>query len=463
MNPVVALVGRPNVGKSTLFNRLTRSRDALVADQPGMTRDRKFGEGRLGDRPYIVVDTGGLSGAEEGIEALMATQVWLAVEQADVVVLLTDGREGLTPFDEEIAARLRGRGKPLVVAVNKAEGRPPELVEAEFHALGLGEPSAISAVHGDGLHAFADRLMELLPAAAQEPPPEAAQGVRIAIIGRPNAGKSTLLNRMLGEERVLASDMPGTTRDSIYVPLERDGAPYVLIDTAGVRRRRSVRETVEKFSVVKTLQAVKDAQVVVMVLDARAGISDQDASLLGFVLETGRALVLAVNKWDGLSKEQRDAVRRELELKLSFVDFAATRFISALHGTGVGELFGAVDQAYAAAMRELPTPRLTRLLEELVAKHAPPMVHGRRIKLRYAHQGGHNPPVIIIHGNQTAAVQDDYRRYLINGFRRHLRLEGTPVRIEFKSGENPYQGRTNRLTPRQARHRKRMVRHLKRR
>jgi len=461
MKPVIALVGRPNVGKSTLFNRLTRTRDALVADQPGLTRDRQFGEGRLGGREYIVVDTGGLSAEEVGLDSLMANQSWLAVQQADVVLFMVDAREGLTVGDQSIAERLRTAGKHVMVVVNKAEGMAPELVTAEFHALGLGDPYAISAAHGDGVRALADEVLESLPEEGAPEADEAEQGIKIAIVGRPNVGKSTLLNRILGEERVVAYDQPGTTRDAIHVPFERDGQRYTLIDTAGVRRRGRVKETVEKFSIIKTLKAIEDAHVVIMVLDAHEGISEQDAGLLGFVMDAGRALVIAVNKWDGLERDHRDRIRRELEVKLPFTDFAKMHFISALHGTGVGDLFGSVRRAYTSAMRKFSTPELTRLLESLVTAHQPPLVRGRRIKLRYAHQGGQNPPLIVIHGNQTERVPDAYRRYLMNAFRKHFRLQGTPVRIEFKTGKNPYEGRRNTLTPRQEAKRKRMLRHHK--
>ncbi len=460
MKPVLALVGRPNVGKSTLFNRLTKSRDALVADQPGLTRDRKYGEGKLGRRDYIVIDTGGLSGEMEGIDRQMARQSWLAVEEASAVLFLVDAKSGLTPADETIARRLRQSGKPVFLVVNKGEGLDPAVAAAEFHALGFGEPRVIAAVHGQGVKSLIEAV---LPAESPvEAEDEAAEeGIRIALVGRPNVGKSTLLNRILGEERVVVYDMPGTTRDSVFVPFERDGQRYLFIDTAGVRRRSRVKEAVEKFSIIKTLQAIDAAQVVIMVLDAREGIGEQDAHLLGYILDAGRAVVVAVNKWDHLSPEQRDKVRRELDRKLSFLDFARVHFISALHGTGVGELFDSVQRAYRSAMVQVPTPRLTRLLEDAVTAHPPPLVRGRRIKLRYAHQGGKNPPVIVIHGNQTDAVPDSYRRYLGNLFRKQLRLEGTPLRIEFRSGENPFAGRRNRLTRRQREKRRRLMRFVK--
>lgn len=462
MKPVIALVGRPNVGKSTLFNRLTRSRDALVADQPGMTRDRKYGEGRLGDHPYIVIDTGGLSGEEEGLDGLMAAQSWQAVQQADIVLFMTDARDGLTAMDENIAKRLRASGKQIVLVVNKIDGMNADVVLADFFALGLGEPQGIAAAHGRGVTALIEQTLADLP---EEPEPDLEDeqaGIKIAIVGRPNVGKSTLVNRMLGEERVVAFDLPGTTRDSIYLPFERDEQKYTLIDTAGVRRRSRVSEAVEKFSVIKALQAIEDAHVVIMVLDAQEGITEQDASLLGFVMDTGKALVIAVNKWDGLSRDQRDKVKHEIDYKLPFLNFAHKQFISALHGTGVGDLFGQVQKAYRSAMADFSTPMLTRLLEDLVQTHQPPLVKGRRIKLRYAHQGGKNPPLIIIHGNQTEAVPDSYRRYLINAFVKYLKLQGTPVRIEFKTGENPYKGKKNVLTERQIKRKRRIMQHVKR-
>ncbi len=457
MKPVIALVGRPNVGKSTLFNRLTKTRDALVADQPGLTRDRKFGEGRLGKHPYIVVDTGGLTGETEGVEELMEEQSWLAVEQADSVLFLVDARHGLTPEDQYLAGRLRKTGKHLMLVVNKIDGLDADLVTAEFYHLGLGTPYGISSAHGRGVPALMQAVFDSMPLEdSDEELDVATKGVKIAIIGRPNVGKSTLVNRMLGEERVVAYDLPGTTRDSIYLPFERDGQDYTLIDTAGVRRRSRVNEAIEKFSVIKALKAIEDANVVIMLLDASEGVTDQDASLLGFVLDAGRALVLAVNKWDGLSHDQKDKVRRELEYKLPFLGFAKTHFISALHGSGVGDLYASVDRAYASATKDFSTPELTRLLEELVMAHQPPLVKGRRIKLRYAHQGGINPPIIVVHGNQTTSVPDAYRRYLINAFLKHLKLEGTPMRLEFKSGKNPFAGKKNKLTARQMQKRRRL-------
>jgi GTP-binding protein len=463
MLPVIALVGRPNVGKSTLFNRMTHSRDALVADFPGLTRDRKYGDGKAGDRPFIVIDTGGLSGEDADLSGLMAQQAWQAVEEADLVLFMVDARAGLNSLDEAVATALRRTGKPHILVANKTDGIDADSALADFHSLGLGDPVALSASHGRGM----SQLMQL--AMAKLPPAEVLadvdtvgdDSIRVAVAGRPNVGKSTLINRMLGEERVLAWDMPGTTRDSIFIPFERDGKHYTLIDTAGVRRRARVQEAVEKFSVIKTLQAIDAANVVILVLDAQLEISEQDASLAGYIAEKGRALILAVNKWDGLDEHSRDRIRDQLDRRLPFLDFAQTVFISARHGTGVGELFPLVQQAYAAAMRELSTPELTRILERAVQEHQPPLVHGRRIKLRYAHQGGRNPPVIVIHGNQTERVPRTYQRYLVNTFRSALQLRGTPVRVEFRTGSNPYQGRKNKLTPRQVKSKGRLMRHVK--
>lgn len=387
MLPVIALVGRPNVGKSTLFNLLTHSRDALVADVPGLTRDRQYGFGKLGPRPYVVVDTGGLDGTDEGIMGQMARQTFKAFEESHAAILLVDGRTGLNAADQAIVQQLRRAGRPLYVAVNKTEGMPADVVTGEFHALGLGQPHAIAAAHGSGVEALIETVLEQLPADTDHPP-EGDQRIHVAVIGRPNVGKSTLINRLLGEERLVTFDQPGTTRDSIYVPFERDGRAYTLIDTAGVRRRARVSDKLEKFSIVKTLQAIDRAQVVIVLLDASEGITEQDASLLGLALDRGRALVLAVNKWDGLDKDQRNNVRRLMDLKLSFLDFARVHFISALYGSGVGEVMDSVNRAHAAANREMSTPELTRLLESAVVQHQPPIVRGRRIRLRYAHQGG---------------------------------------------------------------------------
>ena len=464
MLPVIALVGRPNVGKSTLFNRLTRSRDALVADTPGLTRDRKYGDGKAGERPFIVIDTGGLTGEADDLEGMMAKQSWQAVEEADLVLFLVDGRDGLTAGDEVIAAALRRTGKPQLLVVNKTDGIDAGTAMADFFALGMGEPQPIAAAHGRGVTALINTAMALLPV-FPEVPAEAAddERIRVAVVGRPNVGKSTLINRILGEERVLAFDLPGTTRDSIFIPLERDGTAYTLIDTAGVRRRARVSEAIEKFSVIKTLQAIDAAHVVILVLDAQQEISEQDASLAGYIAEKGRALILAVNKWDGLDAHDRRRIVEQLERRLPFLDFATSRFISALHGSGVGGLFPDIEKAYASAMRELPTPALTAILEKIVQEHQPPLVRGRRIKLRYAHQGGRNPPLVVIHGNQTERVPATYKRYLENAFRAGMKLSGTPIRIEFKTGTNPYKGRKNKLTGRQVKRKTRLMRHVKKR
>ncbi|HEX7063384.1 MAG TPA: ribosome biogenesis GTPase Der [Woeseiaceae bacterium] len=466
MLPVIVLAGRPNVGKSTLFNRLTRSRDALVADYPGLTRDRQYGFGKVGPVPYVVVDTGGLAGGEAGVAGLMARQTVRALEEADVVVVIVDGRGGLTAADEHVAALARRHARAVRLVVNKTEGLDPATAAAEFHALGIGEPLAISAAHGDRVPALMDEVLAPFvdAAASGESAAESEEepAIRIAVIGRPNVGKSTLVNRLLGEERLLVYDEPGTTRDSVAVPFERDGCRYVLVDTAGLRRRARVHEAIEKFSVVKSLQAIDEANVVIALLDAREGITEQDVSLLGLVVERGRALVVGVNKWDGLTEEQRRNVQEQIGRRLPFLDFAERLTLSAKHGTGVGHLLPAAERAWRAAMRDLPTADLTRVLEAAVRAHEPPLVRGRRIRLRYAHQGGRNPPVIVVHGKQTSQLPDAYRRYLVNRFREAFDLQGTPVRVTLKTGENPYEGRRNKLTPRQQRRRQRLIRHAKR-
>ena len=463
MLPVIALIGRPNVGKSTLFNYLTRSRDALVADFPGLTRDRQYGRGQIGSRPYIVIDTGGLVGDEQGLDGMMAEHVWRAVDEADAIFFLLDARDGINLNDEKISTRLRRCGKPLYLLLNKVDGQNPDAVLADVFALGLGEPSQVSATRGSGITVLMDKVLDDIPDVQDDSINEQQEdSIRVALVGRPNVGKSTLINRMIGEERVLAFDQPGTTRDSIAIPFERDDQAYTLIDTAGVRRRSKVSDMIEKFSVVKTLQAINDAQVTLLLLDAQSGeVTEQDATLAGHILEQGRAVVLLINKWDGLTDEQREWFRRELDRRLPFLNFAEQYFISALHGTGVGDLFAAIQRAYQAAMLDVSTAKLTRIIEQATQTHQPPLVRGRRIKLRYAHQGGHNPPLFVIHGNQTDRIPHSYKRFLINYLREQLKLVGTPLKVRFKTGDNPYKGRRNKLTPRQERKRKRMLGHVK--
>lgn len=440
MKPVIAIVGRPNVGKSTLFNRLTRSRDALVADFSGLTRDRHYGNGRLGEREFICIDTGGFEPvAKTGILAEMAKQTKQAVVEADIVVFLVDGRLGLAPQDRVIADFLRKTGRPVILAVNKSEGMTSSTVAAEFYELGLGEPNPISSAHGDGVRGLLDEALDALgiPEPAEEVE-QAERSIRIAVVGRPNVGKSTLINTLLGEERVIAFDMPGTTRDAIEVPFVRNGKPYTLIDTAGLRKRGKIFEAIEKFSVVKTLQAIADANVVILMLDAQQDISEQDAHIAGFIVEAGRALVVAVNKWDGLDAHQKETCRNDIARKLRFLDFANVHTISAQKGFGLKELFRDVDLAFGAAMTKLPTPRLTRILMDAVEYQQPKRVGRFRPKLRYAHQGGSNPPIVIVHGNALDGITDSYKRYLEGKFREEFKLRGTPLRIEFRSSKNPY-------------------------
>ena len=436
MLPVVAIVGRPNVGKSTLFNALTRTRDAIVADLPGVTRDRQYGYARVGAVPCVLIDTGGLVDRPSGIEALMREQTVKAVAESDRVIFLVDARAGLTSEDRYVAQALRRAGKPVTLAVNKAEGLDADIVAADFQELGIGAPHAIAAAHGQGCRELIDAVLAGVEAGAS--PAEDASAIRVAVIGRPNVGKSTLVNRLLGEERVIASDEPGTTRDAIMVPFQRDGRDFLLVDTAGVRRRSRVEDPVERTSVARTLQAIAEAHVVVMVLDAHEQVGEQDASVLGQALERGRVLLIAINKWDGIPTEQREEIRRQLSLKLDFVPFAPQHFISARHGTGVGELARDVVRGYDSAMRAMSTPQLTKVLERAIEAHQPPLVKGRRIKLRYAHQGGRNPPRIVVHGNQTVSVPDAYRRYLANVYREAFDLYATPVAVEFRTDANPY-------------------------
>ena len=488
MLPVVALVGRPNVGKSTLFNRLTQSREALVADFPGLTRDRRYGEARFEGRRFVVIDTGGITGQESGIDSAMAEQSYRAIEEADAIFFMVDCRDGLTAVDEEIAARLRQGRVPVYLVANKIDGTNPDLVLGDFHRLGLARLFPVTATGGRGVRGLLAALLAELPQPepprevwldgealpdgearpdgealpAREPLPKGmGDSIRVAVVGRPNVGKSTLVNRLLGEERVVVYDQPGTTRDSIYIDYVRNGVRYTLIDTAGVRRRKSIDLAIEKFSIVKTLKAIDDAQVTVLLVDASEGLVDQDLHLLGYCLEAGRALVLAVNKWDGLAPERRDWLRRELERRLRFADFVDVHFISALHGSGVGDLYPSVQRAHRAATDQYGTARLTRILHDAIATHPPPMVRGRRIKPRFAHLGGRNPPLVVIHGTQVEQLPNQYLRYLEKAFRRGLDLHGTPVRIELKSSVNPYAGRKNELTPRQIARKRRAMAHYK--
>jgi len=431
-----------------------------VADYPGLTRDRQYGFGKLGPVPYIVIDTGGIAGGEEGIEELMVDQTVRALKEADVAIIMVDGRSGRTSADEHVAALARKHAKSSWLAVNKAEGLDQHIASGDFHALGLGEPVAVSAAHGDRIVSLMEEVLAPFEAPAVDEADEeddSDKPLRIAVIGRPNVGKSTLINRLIGEDRLVVYDQPGTTRDSVSVPFERDEKKYVLIDTAGVRRKSKVHETVEKFSIVKALQAMERAQVVIPVLDASEGVTDQDVSLIGLAVERGRALVVVANKWDGLSNDQRRQLKADLDRKLPFLDFAERMTISALHGTAVGDVLPAVARAYKAATRDMSTTELTRELEDALVAHATPLVRGRRIRLRYAHQGGRNPPVIVIHGNQTERLPEAYRRYLINRFRKKFRLKGTPVRLAFKTSKNPFKGRRNKLTPRQQRKRDRLI------
>ena len=462
MLPVLALVGRPNVGKSTLFNQLTRSRDALVANLSGLTRDRQYGQGQLDDTAFIVIDTGGISGEEEGIDAAMASQSMAAISEADVVLLLVDGRAGLHPGDEALVTHLRTEGKPFHLVVNKIDGVGEDIAASDFYQLGVDHLHTIAASQNRGVRKLiATVLTPWLEQAHEEAPPTIEGAIRVAIVGRPNVGKSTLVNRLLGEQRVVVYDQPGTTRDSVYIDYERRDRHYTLIDTAGVRKRKNVREAVEKFSIVKTLKAIADAQVVILTMDAHEGLVEQDLHLLGHCIDAGRALVIALNKWDGIESDERDWIRSELRRRLQFIDYADIHFISALHGSGVGKLYGSIHAAHDAATRSLSTPRLTRILEDAVASHPPPMVNGRRIKLRYAHAGGQNPPVVVVHGSQTDALPASYQRYLEKIFRRELALHGTPIRIELRSGDNPYAGKRNKLTQRQVQRRRRMMSHIK--
>jgi len=441
MLPTIVLVGRPNVGKSTLFNRLTKSRDALVADLPGLTRDRHYGRGVGASRPYLVVDTGGFEPlTDSGILKAMATQTLLAIDEADIIIYLVDGRQGITPQDMEIANRLRRASCPVLLAVNKTEGMQKAIVSSDFYELGLGDPLPISSAHGEGVRDIVDMALEHFPEIVDEPPLDYTGDriPKVAIVGRPNVGKSTLVNALLGEDRVIAFDQPGTTRDSISIDLERNGKTYTLIDTAGVRKRGRILEAIEKFSVIKTIQSIEEANVVILVVDAQEGITEQDAHVAAYILDAGRALVVGINKWDGLKEEERDWVKLDIDRKLNFLDFAEFHYISALRKKGLTELFKSVDIAYKSAFAKLTTPLLTRVLSDAIQQHQPPISKGIRPKLRYAHQGGSNPPVVVVHGSHIDGVKDAYTRYLSKTFRKTFQLSGTPLRIQYKQGHNPF-------------------------
>lgn len=460
MLPVVALVGRPNVGKSTLFNKLTRSRNALVADFPGLTRDRQYGECKAGAVPFIVVDTGGIGVDDLAVDTLMSRQSTAALEEADIVFFLVDARAGVTPVDQDIAKRLHQSGKKVVLIVNKTDGLDWDSAGLEFFSLGYEDVFPVSAAHGKGVATVLEWLSQQFVETSSLDT-EDEDRIKIAFVGKPNVGKSTLVNRILGEERVVVYDLPGTTRDSISIPFDRDDSHYLLIDTAGMRRRARVYETIEKFSVIKTMQAVEASHVCLMLIDAKEGVTEQDLHLLSFIIKAGKALVIAINKWDNLEEEQKTKVKDYIQQKLNFTDFAKIRFISALHGTGVGHLFKDIDQAYLSAMKKLSTPNLTRLLQDMISQHPPPMVQGRRVKLRYAHAGGQNPPLIVIHGNQLDQLPESYKRYLTNNFIKHLNLIGTPLEIQFKVGDNPYKNKPNKLTARQQYKKKRLMKKVK--
>lgn len=491
MIPVIALVGRQNVGKSTLFNRLTRTRDALVANFSGLTRDRNYGEAEFAGKKFIIIDTGGINGAEEGIEIHVASQSLLAAKEADIVFFMVDVRSGLMPADHIIAKYLRSNKKDIYLLANKTNGLDIDTALGDFYALGIRDIYPISAFHGYGVtqlikklvsHYTAKKIANNIELSKKEinstywlahKKEGAIKGseekafdlrslpIKLAIVGRPNVGKSTLINCILGEKRVVVYDLPGTTRDSIYISMKRDGFEYILIDTAGVRKRGKITETIEKFSVIKTLQSIEDANVVLLVIDAKQGISDQDLSLLGFILYTGRSLVIVINKWDGISQKNSQSVKYMLDLRLGFIDFAKVHFISALHGSGIDDLFESIYKAYESATRRVSTPLLTRIMNMAKEEHQPPRIHGRIVKMKYAHAGGYNPPIIVIHGNQVSNLPDCYKRYLINYFRRTLQIIGTPIRIQFKEGTNPYSMKKDKLTPTQLRKRKRLIMYFK--
>ena len=461
MKPVIALIGRPNVGKSTLFNQITKSRDALVADFAGLTRDRKYGDASFNNKSFIVVDTGGIGENEGGIDDYMAEQSKTAIHEADMIIFVVDARAGLLASDQHIARELRTLGKKVFLVANKVDGVHAEAAVVEFYQLGFGEPLQVAASHGRGVAQMMEDVLIDIPEDESPEQHDKETGLRLAVIGRPNVGKSTLVNRLLGEDRVVAFDQPGTTRDSIYIPYERDGRLYTLIDTAGVRRKGKVDEMIEKFSVVKTLQAMKDAHVVVMVLDAREGIVEQDLHLIGYALEAGRAMVIAINKWDNMSEYDRKQVKLDIERRFDFIPWAKIHLISALHGTGVGDLYPSIHRAYDSSFLKVSPAKITQILNDATEQHQPPSVQGRRIKMRYAHMGGQNPPTIVIHGNKVDKTPADYRRYLENVFRKVYKIEGTPIRIEFKTSDNPFEGRKSQLDERTAARRRRYVQKFK--
>ena len=465
MKSVIAIVGRPNVGKSTLFNYLTRSRNALVADRPGVTRDRQYGFGNYQGRAFILVDTGGLGRNDkdsENISNLISDQSLLAIEEADVLIWLVDGRQGLTSEDEHLARILRPMCDCIFLTANKTEGLNADIILSDFYRLGFSGPFAISAKRGAGIHQLMDEVIKQLPVESEDED-QTKHGLRITVLGRPNVGKSTLTNRILGEERMLTFNKPGTTRDSIAIPFEHDGTPYTLIDTAGIRRRSKINDVIEKFSVVKALQAIDNTQIVILVLDAHEAITEQDASLLGLIVDSGKALIIAINKWDGLELSHKNRIKAQLDRKLGFIDYACIHFISALHGSGVGKLFVSINKISQSISIAPAASKITAILQQATQAHSPPVVHGRRIKLRYAHIGGHDPIRIIVHGNQTDRVPESYKRYLSKQMRKQLKLIGTPVLIDFKQGDNPYKDRKNILTNRQIEKRRRLMRHVRKR
>jgi GTP-binding protein len=465
MTPVIALVGRPNVGKSTLFNCLTKSRHALVSNFSGLTRDRQYGSGKINDTDFIVIDTGGVEGKEEGIDAEMLNQTHQAIHEANVIFFIVDAKAGLTSADEIFAQELRQTHKPIFLILNKIDGLDAESASVDFYSLGLGNPLFTAASQNRGVTKLIQHTLE---ECAEKDLLESSvdvehRGIKLAIIGKPNVGKSTLVNRMLGEDRVVVYDQPGTTRDSIFIPLTRHDLDYTLIDTAGVRRKRSVSETIEKFSIVKTLQAIKACNVAILVIDAQDGITDQDLHLLGFIVDEGSSLIIAINKWDGLEDYQKKRVKKEIDRRLEFVQFAKIHFISALHGTGVGNLFDSAQKAYACATKKHTTNALTNILNDATKQHAPPNVQGRRIKLRYAHTGGHNPPIVVIHGSQAEKLSLVYQRFLVNYYRKALKLVGTPIRIELKTTSNPYEHIRNKLSTSQIQNKRRLMKFVKKR